>query len=59
MESFIYILIGFLYGKYESKIIYFISKQIFKLRYVFNKKKHNYNDFYECTFKEKDFEKGE
>ena len=60
MELFIYYFVGHLFGKYEKQGVAFINKQIFKLRYIFSKKgKKNYNDFYECSFTEKDFEKGD
>lgn len=60
MEGFIYYLVGYLAGKYEKQASAFINKQLFKLKYIFNKKsKKNYNDFYECSFSDNDFEKGD
>lgn len=58
MENFLTILISFYLGKYSDKINSWVMQQIFKFKFI-KKKNKNYNDFYECTFKEKDFEKGE
>lgn len=57
MENFIYYFIGYFFGINEKRITAFIAKQIFKLKYVFSKKKvKKYNDFYECSFDKSDFE---
>lgn len=53
MERIIFYLIGYFFGKYEERIM-----SIFR-SFLKNKKPVEKNDFYECTFTEKDFEKKE
>lgn len=48
-------ILGYLFKKYDDKIFNFIRTWVFYFKYIKNNKK-NYNDFFECSFKNSDFE---
>lgn len=47
-------ILGYYFKKYDSKIFNYIRSWIFYFKYI-RKSKSQYNDFFECNFKDSDF----